>query len=199
MPLERELKYADVDLVALRRALSAGGGDSGGGRYFESNLVFDGPGRPLRSSGVLLRLRLRQGQAVLTVKRPPAVAEASALKVFEELETTVGDFSVMRQALEAVGFEAAFAYEKVREKWLFAGCTVCLDHLPFGDFVEIEGDEMSVPRCAEALGLDPATATRATYHALNLERQGDDGGESDENFVFSSEERAKLLAEIDRE
>jgi len=199
MALERELKFVDADLGALRRALSVGGGEPCGGRYFESNLVFDGPGRPLRASGVLLRLRLRQGRAVLTVKRPPSVPEESVLKVFEELETTVGDFAVMRSALEAVGFEVAFAYEKVREKWCFAGCTVCLDHLPFGDFVEIEGDEMSVLRCAEALGIDPATSTKATYHALNLERRAAAQGDFDENFVFSPEERAGLLSEIGRE
>ncbi|WP_285906174.1 class IV adenylate cyclase [Pseudodesulfovibrio pelocollis] len=199
MALECELKYADADLDALRRRLAADGGAPCGGRYFESNLVFDGPGRQLRAAGVLLRLRLRQGQAVLTVKRPPGEAVDSVLKVFEELETTVGDFATMRAALEAVGFDVAFAYEKVREKWRFDGCTVCLDHLPYGDFVEIEGDETTVPRCAAALGLDPETSTRATYHALNLERCAAMGLEPDENFVFPPAEKAALLAEIGRE
>ncbi|MFH1914126.1 MAG: class IV adenylate cyclase [Pseudomonadota bacterium] len=199
MALERELKYVDADLDALRRRLCASGGDPCGGRYFESNLVFDGPGRQLKAAGVLLRLRLRQGQAVLTVKRPPAGMEDSALKVFEELETTVGDFAAMRAALEAVGFDVAFTYEKMREKWRFEGCTVCLDHLPYGDFVEIEGDETLVPRCAAILGIDPATSTKATYHALNLERRATMGLDPDENFVFTPAERVALLAEIGRE
>lgn len=196
MGLERELKYCDVDLDALRRALAAAGGDPCGGRYFESNLVFDRTGRPLRAAGMLLRLRLRQGQAVLTVKRPPGDAAPSALKVCEEIETTVGDFAAMRDALEALGFAVVFAYEKVREKWKIMGCTVCLDHLPYGDYVEIEGDEASVPRCAARLGLDPAASTTATYHALNMEQRAARGLAPDENFVFADLERAALLAEI---
>jgi adenylate cyclase class 2 len=195
MVLECELKYAHADLRGVRRRLEAAGGDTSG-RYFESNLVFDRPDRSLKSAGILLRLRWRQGQAVLTVKRPPAEGIVSSLKVSEELETTVGDFDAMRAALEALGFSAAFAYEKVREKWKHLGCTVCLDHLPFGDYVEIEGSEATVPRCASALGLDPATATKATYHALNREHRAGQGLAPEESFVFSEAQRAALLAKI---
>ena len=116
MPLECELKYLDVNLEDLSRRLAEAGGERLG-RYFESNLVFDYPDRDLKDAGILLRLRKRQGQAVLTVKHPPKGDVPSALKVFEEIETTVGDFSIMKTALEALGFSVAFAYEKVREKW----------------------------------------------------------------------------------
>lgn len=195
MVLECELKYAHADLEAVRRRLKAAGGDTSG-RYFESNLVFDRPDRSLKAAGILLRLRWRLGQAVLTVKRPPAGEIVSSLKIFEELESTVGDFAAMRAALEALGFAVAFAYEKVREKWKHLGCTVCLDHLPFGDFVEIEGSEAAVPGCASALGLDPATSTKATYHELNLEHRVGQGLAPQESFVFSEAQRASLDVKI---
>ena len=145
MALECELKYLDVDLDDLSRRLGDVGGDNLG-KYFESNLVFDYSDRSLKDAGILLRLRERQGQAVLTVKHPPKVDVPSSLKVFEEIETNIGDFATMRAALEAVGFSVAFAYEKVREKWKHKECTICLDHLPFGDYVEIEGTDATVDR-----------------------------------------------------
>ena len=191
MTLECELKYLDVDLDDLSRRLEKAGGETSG-RYFESNLVFDYSDRSLKEAGVLLRLRQKQGKAVLTVKKPPETDVPSALKVFEEIESVVDDFETVKRALEAVGFSVFFAYEKVREKWHFMDCVICLDHLPFGDYVEIEGIEETVPKCAVALGLDSNPTSKLTYHALNIEYRSMQGLEFDESFVFSDEERAVL-------
>lgn len=198
MTLECELKFLEADLEALSRRLADSGGDCAG-RYLESNLVFDYPDRSLRSAGILLRLRDKQGKGVLTVKRPPAQEGPSALKVFEEIESEVEDFDTVRKALEVVGFRVAFAYEKVREKWAFGGCAVCLDRLPFGDFVEIEGEEPSVMRCAKDLGLAGKPISKETYHALNIEYRRETGLEPDENFVFSPEQREAIAGEIGKE
>lgn len=196
MALECELKYPGVDLADLAgRLRRAGAGTSG--RYFESNTVFDRPDRSLKAEGVLLRLRERQGRGLLTVKRPPDNPRPSALKIFEEIETGVADPAAMDEALRAVGFFPAFRYEKVREKWRYMGCVVCLDHLPFGDFAEIEGVEATVLACAADLGLDPNRTSKATYHGLNLEYRLAKGLEPDENFVFAPGERAALLDEIE--
>ena len=195
MALECELKYLGVDLDDLSCRLGDAGGESLG-RYFESNLVFDYPDRSLKDAGILLRLRERQGQAVLTVKHPPKVDVPSSLKVFEEIETSVGDFATMRTALETVGFFVAFAYEKVREKWKYKECTICLDRLPFGDYVEIEGTETSVPVCAVALELCKMETSKATYHTLNIEYRRAASLEPDESFVFDDEVRAAILKKV---
>lgn len=192
MVLESELKFLDVDLEETSRRLAEAGGESLG-RYFETNTVFDYPDRSLKKKGVLLRLRQRQGQAVLTVKRPPAQLAPTELKVFEEIETAVDDHDALRDALLAVGFSEAFGYEKVREKWRFMDCEVCLDRLPFGDFIEIEGDEIPVNRCADALGLDSFETTKQTYHGLNIEFRHAEGLPPDENFRFDQAEREALL------
>lgn len=198
MALECELKFLDVDLEGLGSRL-AGAGAVRAGRYFESNLVFDYPDRSLKAAGILLRLRDKQGKGVLTVKRPPEQEEMSALKIFEEIESEVEEFDTVRKALEAVGFRVAFAYEKVREKWSFDGCEVCLDRLPFGDFVEIEGPRELVMRCAGDLGLDGQPTSKETYHALNIERRRNAGLEPDENFVFSPDVRELILKEIGKD
>ncbi|MGE4422677.1 MAG: class IV adenylate cyclase [Pseudodesulfovibrio sp.] len=197
MALECELKYLEADLADLAdRLRRAGAGTSG--RYFEANTVFDRPDRSLKRDGILLRLREKQGRSVLTVKRPPEAPEPSALKVFEEIETGVEDGAAMAEALVALGFAPAFRYEKVREKWRYMDCTICLDRLPFGDFVEIEGDEARVLACAAELGLNAACTTKATYHGLNIEYRVSKGLEPDENFVFEPGERAALLDELEK-
>ncbi|MCJ2163670.1 MULTISPECIES: class IV adenylate cyclase [unclassified Pseudodesulfovibrio] len=198
MTLECELKYLNADLKDLSHRLQRAGGESSG-RYLEVNMVFDRPDRSLKQDGILLRLREKQGRGVLTVKRPPDVVQSSILKVFEEIETAVGDVSVMKTALEAVGFMQVFAYEKVREKWRFMECNVCLDQLPFGDFVEIEGTDDSVPACAKLLGLDVAATTKETYHGLNIEYRQAQGLEPDENFVFDAAVRISILDELGKE
>lgn len=198
MALECELKYLSVDLDAIRCRLEEIGGTCSG-RYFESNLVFDYPDRSLKAQSILLRLREKQGQAIMTVKRPPKEDVPSILKVSDEIETSVGDLNIMKTALEALGFKVFFSYEKVREKWHFMDCTLCLDQMPFGCFVEIEGTESSVPACAQAIGLDSHETTTETYHALNVSDRRNRGLAPDENFVFEEPFRTRLLAELDKE
>ncbi|MDD3310825.1 class IV adenylate cyclase [Pseudodesulfovibrio sp.] len=195
MSLECELKYLDVDLDALRLRLAESGAEGAPAR-FETNIVFDHPDRSLKKAGVLLRLRDFGGEATLTVKRPPDHETLSTLKIFEEIESGVENFDAVREALRIVGFHEAFSYEKVRECWKFMQCTVCLDRLPFGDFVEIEGSKWSVFRCAEALGLDEQPTSRQTYRELNLEHRRLKDLYPEESFVFTPDEKRALLAEI---
>lgn len=198
MALECELKYLDVDIKSLSERLKDAGGECMG-RYFESNLVFDYPDRSLKSKGILLRLREKQGKAVLTVKKPPQEVEPSMLKVFEEIETGVNDCNAMESALQAVGFIEAFGYEKVREKWRFMECVVCLDTLPFGDFAEVEGNEKTVSACAYELGLDAYETTKATYHGLNIEYRHANSLPPDENFRFTEAERDELKRQLGKD
>jgi len=198
MALEMELKYIDANLNELGKQMKAAGGETTG-PYLETNLVFDYPDRSLKSEGTLLRLREKQGKAVLTMKKLPEKPIPSFLKVFEETDSDVEDFQAVKTILEGVGFFVAFGYEKVREKWLFMDCAVCLDRLPFGVFVEIEGAEDTVPDCAKALGLDPNQTTKMTYHALNIEYREKNGLKPNENFLFSDDDRAAIVLNLGKE
>ncbi|WP_419787741.1 class IV adenylate cyclase [Pseudodesulfovibrio sp.] len=195
MTLECEVKFLDVDLDVLRNRLVEKGA-TGAPALFETNVVFDRSDRSLKKAGVLLRLRNYGGKALLTVKRPPEHEPVSSLKVFDEIESGVDDFEAVRQALLVAGLREAFSYEKVRECWKFMDCTVCLDRLPFGDFVEVEGNKRPVFRCAEALGLDEFPSSNKTYHALNLEHRRSKDLYPEEGFVFSPEQKEAIFAEI---
>lgn len=195
MALETELKLIGVDFARVREALRKAGARFLT-RAFEQNLVFDDAGRSLRSRSTLLRLRSVAGGSRLTLKRPVAQTATSALKVFDEIETGVADFEAMRAVLEGLGFSAAFAYEKVRETWRSGDVFICLDHLPFGDFVELEGPEPDILACLDRLGLAGFARSKETYHALNLAQRRAQGLAPDESFVFAASERARLLQEL---
>lgn len=219
MPLEIELKFPMAGFSALQQAL-IGAGAVPEVVVFEQNIVFDAPSPdaapdaaraaapdagtvapgPLRAAGILLRLRRNSpgGQAaasgVVTVKLPAPGQAPVGYKVRREIETRVEDFSAMEAILHGLGYAEALRYEKVRQTWMLCGLHVCLDRLPFGRFVELEGDPADITAWAARLGLDPALARTATYHDLHLEHLSETGHAPTDSFVFSPEDSARLLA-----
>ena len=149
--LETEVKFLVDDLSALRQRLLAAGGEQVRPRLFEQNIRFDTPEEELRARFQLLRLRL-DDRVRLTFKGPADDAESEA-KVREEIEVEVADFEMMSAILEKLGFVAHQVYEKYRETFKLGEVEIVLDELPFGDFVELEGEETAIRQAAEKLAL----------------------------------------------
>ncbi len=203
MSLEVELKYPVADFAPVRAAL-IGGGAQCLGLVFERNEVFDsGDQGRLREAGILLRLRLMisqptlAGQAedsggVLTLKLPPPPDAPQGFKVRREIETRVDDVRSLRDILIGLGYAATLRYEKVRETWRIGRAVVCLDRLPFGRYVEIEGTPDAIRTVAESLGLSSASASTATYHDLHLENLDRLGLPHEDSFVFDTATAARL-------
>ncbi len=195
MAREVELKFTHADLAAVAHRLQALGGAVQSPRAFEQNLVFDTPARALRKRGELLRLRRQGERATLTYKYPPApdaaAPEPSGMKVLEERETAVADFAATQAILEGLGYAVAFTYEKYRETWRLETASgpvlVCLDHTPFMDVVELEGDAAAIHAGAEALALPTSHASTLDYHALHHAWRVEQGLPPQESFVFGEE------------
>jgi adenylate cyclase class 2 len=132
-------------------------------RVYELNFRFDTPAGELQRSGRVLRLR-RDEEVRLTYKDAGRL-EAGTLSR-RELEVTVSKFDATQQLLEALGYEVVFIYEKHRTTYDLGGARIMLDELPYGDFVEIEGDFDSLRPVAAQLGLDWDAAIPLSYHAL---------------------------------
>ena len=149
-------------------------------RLLETNLRFDLPDSRLRSEGRVLRLR-RDTEARLTYK-DSGKNERGALQR-TEIEFTVGNFEKAQRFLEALGYQKLFEYEKYRTTYLLESgsklpevheqahglqsCHIMLDELPYGNFVEIEGEPVSaIQRVAEEMALDWSTAIPASYSVL---------------------------------
>jgi len=188
--LEIEVKFAVVDFGPLRARLQ-GAGAVFLSRVFEENEVYDAPGGELRAKGVLLRLR-RDAKARLTLKLPCGDEAPAGFKTRKELETTVGDFGVAAAIFGHLGYVASLRYEKMRETWRYADALVCLDQLPYGLFVEIEGTPETIAMAAAALGLGMQDASTASYLDLFHAHLDAKGLARSDSFVFPPDEGARL-------
>jgi len=171
--LEIEVKFYVPDIDAIRaRVRSLGAEPKGGG--FETNIRFDDEEMRLTRGKKLLRLR-QDSRCRLTVKSPPDdPGDADTeFKIFRELEVDVSDSQTMIAILEQLGFTPRQVYEKQRETYFFNRTELCLDTLPFGHFLEIEGAKDDIRKAAEAIGLDWEKRITANYLSLfaSLQKQ----------------------------
>jgi adenylate cyclase class 2 len=75
-------------------------------------------------------------------------------KIVNELEVEVSDFATMDQILKTLGFHPEQKYEKWRETFILDQTLFCLDSMPYGDFLEIEGQEKDIRYYASRFGLN---------------------------------------------
>lgn len=159
--IERELKFAQVDLDTLRGRLLELEAERVGPPADEDNWLLDRQGELARSGGVL-RVR-RDGQGSLVTFKGPATFEGPA-KLRRELEIGIEGAEEALALFSALGYEVVRRYQKIREEWRLGSETICLDHTPIGDFVEFEGEKSTA--VAKRCGLDPETAVRKSYLML---------------------------------
>jgi adenylate cyclase, class 2 len=160
--IEAKFYFSDLDKMAARlqelqaRLIQA--------RVLETNLRFDLPDGGLRSKGQVLRLRL-DTEARLTFKGPGR--EQSGVLARQEIEFVVEDFEKARQFLEVLGYQQTIIYEKYRTTYELDHALIMLDELPYGNFLEIEGESVEeIQAIASRLNLDWDTVIRTSYTAL---------------------------------
>lgn len=119
-------------------------------RIFETNLRYENPSNGLIREGKLLRLRRDRGCRLTFKSR--SHEQQKQFKIHRELEVEVNDCDTMGAILEELGFKAVQVYEKWRETFSLHDALVCLDTMPYGDFLEIEGSENSIRLVAGRLG-----------------------------------------------
>jgi adenylate cyclase, class 2 len=180
MPIEIEKKYRleSEQVEPLRLRLKEVGAEGEGAAEFEENVIYTGPG--LDPARRVLRLRRKGGRAVFTFKERDL--SGSPVKRQREEETEVSDAGALASILEALGYRPVLVYEKRRETWRVAGAEVVLDELPFGLFVEIEGEEARIMEVEKLLGLDGAEAEHAPYPELTLRHGTKRGGVVESRF-----------------
>lgn len=149
-------------------------------RVLETNIRFDLPGNRLRSEGRVLRLR-QDSEARLTYKDSGTSEQGVVSRT--EIEFTVEDFEKAKLFLEALGYQKLLEYEKYRTIYLLESgsllpqdheqvhalqsCHIMLDELPYGNFVEIEGENTeSIHQAARKLQLNLKAAISNSYSAL---------------------------------
>ncbi len=157
---ETEVKFHIPDPDLLRqRAVSLGAVSSG--RMFEKNIRFEDATDSLIAGKSLLRLR-HDGKNTLTYKQA-LTSGGNQFKVYREIETGVDDFEATQRILEALGYFPRQVYQKYRETLTLKETILCLDTMPYGDFLEIEGNKDRIRQLADRLNLDWDKRILATY------------------------------------
>ena len=168
---ELEIKVYISDLPALKEQIEALGGRLVKPRQHEYNLRFDTKDRQLTKTAQVLRLR-QDSAAKLTYKGPGEMVNGVRLR--KEIEFTISDFDTAKNFFEALGYQVSVIYEKFRTTYELGGVEVTLDEMPYGDFAEIEGQDIQlINSVAEQLGIDRAASISASYTVLfeNLRTQ----------------------------
>ncbi|KXK02242.1 MAG: adenylate cyclase [Acidobacteria bacterium OLB17] len=173
MPVEIEKKYRiDPELASHLAARLRKSGATFRYEQFEENRIYRGG--PLAGRDALIRVRKLGTRAILTYKE--ALASNDGLKRRVEHETEVGDAEAAEAIIERLGLRLTVVYEKRRKAWQLGEAEVVLDELPFGLFMEVEGDAQSIHDAEDRLGLKDLQAEGRSYPALTMQfGQGRDG------------------------
>ena len=134
--LEREIKLRFDDPNTARLAVIAAGGTPMRGRRLQDDSLLDTADGFLRQRGSVLRVRRESGTSLLTFKGP---VQPAVMKLREELETAVGDGTLMLRLLAELGFRIWFRYQKYREEFALEDVIIAIDETPVGTYVELEG------------------------------------------------------------
>ena len=163
MSIETEKKYRlDAESkIAVLRALEETGAEHVG-LDFEENVIYSS--ESLRQNGGVIRLRHVGGRTLLTYKR--RVQGRSDVKEQIEHETEVADADPIRAILKELDIRPALVYEKYRDTWKLRSVEVVLDELPFGSFMEIEGNLTGIKEAEIVLGIEDLETVHDTYPTM---------------------------------
>ncbi|MFZ5809206.1 MAG: class IV adenylate cyclase [Chloroflexota bacterium] len=158
---EIEVKFAVRDLGKIEDKLVREGAQMIMPRSHEVNLRFDTTDGKLSKNGQALRLRQDQ-HITLTYKGPSHEQEGARVRT--EIQTRVDDFGAAMSILEALGFQVVLRYEKFRTEYLWRETHVSLDEMPYGIFLEVEGENPNAVReVCDAFGLKWANRIPYSY------------------------------------
>jgi len=161
---EVEVKFYLRDLKGLEKRLQRLGAKISQPRVRETNLRYDTPQKDLARANQALRLR--QDQQIRLTFKGPAQARTD-LSVRQEIEFAISNFDAAQHFLEALGYSVFVRYEKYRTTYEMDDLHITLDQMPYGDFVEIEGNEPDgIQASAEKLGLDWENRVIGSYLSL---------------------------------
>ena len=152
MKTEIEAKFLDINMVNLRKRLSA----MGAVLMYSENLtrqeVFDFPDFALDKNASWLRLREENKEVTLTLKK----WEKEGIEGMQEIACILDSFDEAERLLLAIGMRVKSTQMKKRELWKFGSTELMIDTWPWiPTFLEIEGvSEKEVHEVADMLGMD---------------------------------------------
>lgn len=158
----------------------------------ERTIRFDTPKLDLERKGIFLRVR-EGSKKIITLKEK--IGENEAVKTRKETEFEIEDIEYMRYILERLGFNYIRIFEKFRINLTYKGTTVSIDELPFGIYIEIEGEENDINLVMKELGFRDEDKIVGTYWDL-FEKHKQKNNLGGEDILFPDSFQSKILTMI---
>jgi adenylate cyclase, class 2 len=132
-------------------------------RVYERNVRYENADKTLTSQGIVVRLR-KDTRVRLTYKEGGTVQDGIVSRT--EIEVEVSDFEAMETILAKLGYKPYLIYEKYRTTYMFENAEIVLDEMPYGHFVEIEGEAATIEMLMKRLDLTEAKRYEGSYTTL---------------------------------
>jgi adenylate cyclase, class 2 len=161
--IETEVKLYTPDHAPIVQKLGSLGAQLIYPRVLEKNLRYDNTDGGLVQRGVVLRLR-QDSRVRMTYKDGGTLQDGIVTR--QEIEVDVDNLQNMQLILENLGFYVYLTYEKYRTTYEFYGAEIVIDELPYGNFVEIEGEQATIEDIIRILGLQGAIRVPESYTRL---------------------------------
>ncbi len=158
---ETEVKIRVSDLQPIEAALKTAGATLKAERVYERNVRYENAENTLTNTGRVVRLR-QDTRVRLTYKEPSSQSTAN-VTTRTELEVTVSDYDTMDLILQKLGYHSAWLYEKYRTTYELGDAEIVLDEMPYGSFIEVEGDAESIEKVLQAIHLGDAKRLIGSY------------------------------------
>jgi adenylate cyclase, class 2 len=173
MAIETEKKYRldKPAMVAMADKLRELGATFVNER-FERNFMYRN-GIPDETNAVL-RIRKIGESTFLTYKE--RIKNDSEFKTKIEHETLVSDAEEMEFIVAKLGYKLVVVYEKHRKTFHLGECEVVLDELPFGQYMEIEGEPEEILKVEKMLGAEAFQTESRGYSRLTAKFGKEEGG-----------------------
>ena len=152
MKTELEVKFANVNIEAIRQALQVAGAVCEQPMRLMKRALVEEPHH--QAEHAFLRIRDEGDKTTLTFKRR-ADPDAASIDSVKELEVEVSDFDKTVEIFSEAGWKYKTFQESKRETWKLDGTEVVIDEWPWlNPYIEIEGEsEAGIKKVAEKLGL----------------------------------------------
>lgn len=187
--IETELKFQTTDPKKVLSVLLASGAKIIS-KNKQKTVLFDTTNHDLENKGVFVRVRAEGEENTITLKEK--IGNDETVRQRKETEFKIEDLDKMSYIIEKLGFDYVVIMEKYRIELSYKNSHVCIDEMPFGFYVEIEGEEAEINLIAQELRFKPEEKIIVTYWDL-FEDWKKDKGITDQNIVFEEGYKSKLL------
>lgn len=186
---EKELKFLVTDLEELVKSLLKNGAEVLN-RSKEKTIRLDTADMTLEKRGVFIRVRAGSKNTI-TLKEK--IGEDTTVRQRKETEFEIEDVDKMAYILEKIGLNYVRIMEKYRLNLKYKGAVLSIDEMPFGLYLEIEGEEEQINNIAVELGYSLDNKILGTYWDI-FEDHKKETGETGTNIVFSENFGSKLMS-----